>query len=398
MKKVKVAHIATIDVSLRTLLLNQMRSLQEAGYEIVGISSPGPYVAEIRAAGIRHIPVPMTRRVTPFRDLLSLYRLYRVLRGERFTIVHVHTMKPILLGQLAARLAGVPIVLSTIHGFYFHDHMRPAKRRFFIMLEKWAAMFSDLMLSQNSEDIQTAVRERICPAEKIKHLGNGIDVGRFHRARLNRQVLERKRGDLGLREGSVVGFVGRLVAEKGILELLSAARTVLQRIPSTQFLIIGPIDHEKADALTPEIARAYGVEDACVFTGARDDIQDLYALMDILVLPSHREGFPRAPMEASAMGVPCVVTNIRGCRETVEQGRNGVLVPLGDVPALAAAIVDLLARPEQARHMGDEGRRMAIERFDEQRVFEKVRAEYAGLLATKGLVASKMVSETGSLA
>jgi glycosyltransferase involved in cell wall biosynthesis len=276
--------------------------------------------------------------------------------------------------------------------------MRPAKRRFFIMLEKWAAMFSDLMLSQNSEDIQTAVRERICPAEKIKHLGNGIDVGRFHRARLNRQVLERKRGDLGLREGSVVGFVGRLVAEKGILELLSAARTVLQRIPSTQFLIIGPIDHEKADALTPEIARAYGVEDACVFTGARDDIQDLYALMDILVLPSHREGFPRAPMEASAMGVPCVVTNIRGCRETVEQGRNGVLVPLGDVPALAAAIVDLLARPEQARHMGDEGRRMAIERFDEQRVFEKVRAEYAGLLATKGLVASKMVSETGSLA
>jgi len=398
MKKVKVAHIATIDVSLRTLLLNQMRSLQEAGYEIVGISSPGPYVAEIRAAGIRHIPVPMTRRVTPFRDLLSLYQLYRVLRGERFTIVHVHTMKPILLGQLAARLAGVPIVLSTIHGFYFHDHMRPAKRRFFIMLEKWAAMFSDLMLSQNSEDIQTAVRERICPAEKIKHLGNGIDVGRFHRARLNRQVLERKRGDLGLREGSVVGFVGRLVAEKGILELLSAARTVLQRIPSTQFLIIGPIDHEKADALTPEIARAYGVEDACVFTGARDDIQDLYALMDILVLPSHREGFPRAPMEASAMGVPCVVTNIRGCRETVEQGRNGVLVPLGDVPALAAAIVDLLARPEQARHMGDEGRRMAIERFDEQRVFEKVRAEYAGLLATKGLVASKMVSETGSLA
>jgi glycosyltransferase involved in cell wall biosynthesis len=398
MKKVKVAHIATIDVSLRTLLLNQMRSLQEAGYEVVGISSPGPYVAEIRAAGIRHIPVPMTRRVTPFRDLLSLYQLYRVLRGERFTIVHVHTMKPILLGQLAARLAGVPIVLSTIHGFYFHDHMRPAKRRFFIMLEKWAAMFSDLMLSQNSEDIQTAVRERICPAEKIKHLGNGIDVGRFHRARLNRQVLERKRGDLGLREGSVVGFVGRLVAEKGILELLSAARTVLQRIPSTQFLIIGPIDHEKADALTPEIARAYGVEDACVFTGARDDIQDLYALMDILVLPSHREGFPRAPMEASAMGVPCVVTNIRGCRETVEQGRNGVLVPLGDVPALAAAIVDLLARPEQARHMGDEGRRMAIERFDEQRVFEKVRAEYAGLLATKGLVASKMVSETGSLA
>ena len=398
MKKVKVAHIATIDVSLRTLLLNQMRSLQEAGYEVVGISSPGPYVAEIRAAGIRHIPVPMTRRVTPFRDLLSLYQLYRVLRGERFTIVHVHTMKPILLGQLAARLAGVPIVLSTIHGFYFHDHMRPAKRRFFIMLEKWAAMFSDLMLSQNSEDIQTAVRERICPAEKIKHLGNGIDVGRFHRARLNRQVLERKRGDLGLREGSVVGFVGRLVAEKGILELLSAARTVLQRIPSTQFLIIGPIDHEKADALTPEIARAYGVEDACVFTGARDDIQDLYALMDILVLPSHREGFPRAPMEASAMGVPCVVTNIRGCRETVEQGRNGVLVPLGDVPALAAAIVDLLARPEQARHMGDEGRRMAIERFDEQRVFERVRAEYARLLAVKGLVASEMVSETGSLA
>jgi glycosyltransferase involved in cell wall biosynthesis len=112
---------------------------------------------------------------------------------------------------------------------------------------------------------------------------------------------------------------------------------------------------------------------------------DLYALMDLFVLPSHRESFPRSPMEASAMAVPCIVTNIPGCRETVEPGRNGLLVPLGDVPALAKAMYDLLTNPEKARRMGRQGRQIALERFDERLVFARVTAEYARLLQKKGL-------------
>ena len=386
MSRLKVAHVTTIDMSLRYLLLNQLVSIRQAGYEVVGISAAGPEVPYIEAAGIRHIQVPMTRSFAPLADAASLWRLYKVMRRERFTIVHTHTPKPGLLGQLAARMAGVPIVINTLHGFYFHDHMHAAWRQFYITTEKIAARCSDVILSQNSEDIQTAVHERICSREKIRHLGNGIDVQRFDRSRLDSLWLARCRQDLGIPEGSpVVGFVGRLVEEKGILELLQAARIVARTIPNVRFLIVGPIDHEKSDALKPEVAYDYGVGGACIFTGMRPDMPDLYALMDVFVLPSHREGLPRSPMEASAVEVPCVVTDVRGCREVVEQGRNGLIVPLGDIQALADAILAVLTRPERAREIGREGRRMALERFDEQILFERVQAEYARLLRAKRL-------------
>jgi glycosyltransferase involved in cell wall biosynthesis len=383
---VRVAHITTIDLSLRYLLLNQLRSLQAAGYEVTGISTPGPDVPALNAAGIRHIPVAMTRNFTPSTDLASLLRLVRVMRRERFTIVHTHNPKPGLLGQLAARMAGVPIVVNTLHGFYFHDSMAPAWRKFYIATEKIAARCSDIILSQNSEDIQTAVNEGICSSTQIKSLGNGIDLHHFDRRRLDPQVLDRLRTRFGLcADRPVVGFVGRLVAEKGILELLQAAPIVLAAIPGVQFLVIGPIDTDKADSLTPAIAQTYGVAEAFTFTGMQQEMPELYALMDLFVLPSHREGFPRSPMEASAMGVPSVVTDIRGCREAVEHNRNGLLVPLKDVQALAQAMIELLMDPARAQQMGQAGRQMAEQRFDEELVFAKVKAEYARLLMAKGM-------------
>lgn len=383
----KIAHISTIDMALSLLLLNQLKCLQQSGYDVVGISAPGPYLPSIEAAGIRHIPIPMTRQFTPFADLVALKKLCEVLRRERFTIVHTHTPKAGLLGQLAARIVGVPIIVNTVHGYYFHDHMPAFWRSFYIMIEKMAARCSHSILSHNSEDVQTAIREKISPAEKIKYLGSGIDVQRFDRMRLDETLLETKRRDLGLsRKNQVVGFVGRLVREKGILELFTAAQQILRHKPATKFLIVGPIDDWKADALTPAAAREYGIADACIFTGLRNDMPELYALMDVFVLPSHREGFPRSPMEASAMSVPCVVTDIRGCREAVEHGRNGLLFPLGDSQAMATAILTLLDNAQLAAQLGTAGRKLALERFDEQQVFQKVKAEYARLLEARGMV------------
>jgi len=398
MSRIRVAHITTVDMSLRYLLLNQLRTLWQAGYDIAGISAPGPNMTLIEQAGIRHIAVPMTRNFTPLADLVSLWRLYRLMRRERFTIVHTHTPKPGLLGQLAARLARVPVVINTIHGFYFHEGMPSRSRRFYIAMERVAARCSDYILSQNREDIETAIREKICSRSKISYLGNGIDVERFDRGRLDPQLLANKRRELGIPvDAPVVGFVGRLVAEKGVIELLKAAQSVRRTYPDARFLLVGPIDHEKQDVVTPEIVQEYALSGACIFTGARDDMPDLYALMDVFVLPSHREGFPRSPMEASAIGVPCVVTDIRGCRETVDHGRNGLLVPLADVAALTQAIVSLLGDRGRARQMGVEGRRMAIERFDEQLVFNKVKAEYERLLKEKGFDVPKTLSGVGAI-
>jgi len=387
----KIAHITAIDMALRYLLLNQLRAMRDAGYQVVGISSPGPERSTLEAAGIRHIAVPISRRLTPLRDIVSLWTLYRVLRAERFTIVHTHTPKPGLLGQLAARLAGVPVIVNTVHGFYFHDGMHPAWRRFYIAVEKVAARNSDMILAINREDVQTAIRERICAPEKIKYIREGIDVVRFDPDQVNPASVGMRRAELRLPEGApVVGFVGRQVREKGLLDLFAAARLVRDQVPQAHFLFVGPVDDAKADAVYPEEAAAFGIADVSRFAGMRLDLPELYALMDVCVLPSYREGFGRALIEASAMRKPTVATDIRGCREAVEDRRNGLLVPLSDVAALASAIAELLTDPELAASMGAAGRELALERFDERVVFRRVLAEYTRLLSEKGIQAPQI--------
>jgi glycosyltransferase involved in cell wall biosynthesis len=386
----RVAHITTVDQSLRYLLLNQMRSIAQAGYEVTGISAPGSDVPVIESMGIRHIAVPLTRRLTPLADLRALVQLYRIFRREQFTIVHTHTPKPGLLGQLAARMAGVPVVVNTVHGFYFHEHMPRLWREFYITMERIAARCSDLVLSQSREDLDTAIRLGICPRERIQLLGNGIDIQRFDRNRVDPATLAHLRSTLGLPSGvPVIGFVGRLVVEKGILELARAVQQVQSRFGPVTLLIVGGVDREKAGALNHEDIQAAAGTATCIFAGVRQDMPDMYALMDVFALPSYREGFPRAPMEASAMGAPCVVTNVRGCREAVEHERNGLIVPLRDVDALAEALIRLLRDHDRRRAMGDAGRRMAHEQFDERLVFQRVLAAYHRLLHEKGVQASE---------
>jgi glycosyltransferase involved in cell wall biosynthesis len=331
----------------------------------------------------------MRRSLTPLADLRSLWRLCWVMRRERFTIVHTHTPKAGLLGQLAAGMAGVPVVVNTLHGFYFHDHMRRAARRFYITLEKVAARCSDRILSQNREDIATALRERICAAEKIDHLGNGIDLGVFDPGRITPETTRALRRELRIQPGAkVIGFVGRLAARrKGFLDFLRAGAELVKRLPHVCFVIAGSSDPGKPDAVHPEVAKEFGIWEQCRFLGLREnaELPALYALMDVLVLPSLFEGIPRVIMEAAAMGVPAVATDVKGNREAVIDGRTGYLVAFADVPALAGAIEKLLRHPDQARRMGEEGRRLALESFDERRVFDRVRREYLELLGRKGL-------------
>jgi glycosyltransferase involved in cell wall biosynthesis len=228
-----VAHVTTVAQSLRYLLLPQLCALREHGYDVAGVSAPGPDVSALEAQGIDHVDVPFTRRLTPLEDARSLVVLYRLMKSRRFTIVHAHTPKPGLLAQVAARLAGVPVVVNTIHGFYFHDRMPLAQRRFYVALEKLAGRCSDLILSQNEEDLETALRLGIARPGQIRRLGNGIDLRRFDPARLSPEARRRARAALGISEGApVVGFVGRLVAEKGVGELVEAARLVRSRHPT----------------------------------------------------------------------------------------------------------------------------------------------------------------------
>jgi len=386
MSTLTVAHVTTVDMSLRYLLLNQLRFLQERGYRVLGVSAPGPDVPFVEEAGIRHIAVPMTRRLSPIADLKAVQDLARVFRREHVDIVHTHTPKPGLLGQMAARLAGVPVVVNTIHGFYFHDHMKPLPRRFFIFMEQLAAAHSDAILSQNPEDIRTAIDEHIAPASLLSPLGNGIDLTRFNPEAVGGGGRAAARAELGFADDDVVvGFVGRLVEEKGLPELFDAVVRLRDRYPRLKLLVIGPEDHDKPDATGQRAARTRGLDDdAAVFTGLRHDLPRLYAAMDVFALPSHREGFPRAPMEAAAMGLPVVVTDIRGCRETVKDGVTGAMVPVRDPVALAAGLARYVDDADLRRHHGAAGRALARAAFDERLVFAKVAACYDEVLARKG--------------
>jgi len=380
-KPVKICHVANTDKALKFLLLPQLKFLAKEGYDVYAVCSPGKWTKTIEAEGIKVKTIKMKRKISPFSDLAALAGLFLYFRKEKFQIVHVHNPKPGVLGQLAAKMAGVPIIINTVHGLYFHKDSSPLKRKFFIFIEKIAASCSDLIFSQNKEDMDTLVKEKIAKPEIIKYLGNGIDIRKFSAERFSKEFIDKKKKELRIpADYKVVGIVARLVEEKGYLDLFKAFKSVLDIFPDILLLVIGPEEPEKKDVINPKIAENYGIAENTVFLGERDDVDEILALMDIFVLPSYREGFPRSVLEASAMGKPVVATDIRGCKEAVDDGRTGILVPAKNPEKLAQALVYFLKNPAKAEETGKNGRIKVTEEFDETLVFDKIRKEYRSLL------------------
>ncbi len=381
----RIAHIAASDQTLSQLLMNQLVHMRAAGFDIAGISARGPHVADLDNAQIEFFEIPVTRRFGPLADLRALVALYRLLRRERFDIIHTHTPKGGLLGQYAALLARVPVRVHTIHGLYFPGFMRPEQRWMYVWLERITLAFSHHNFSQNPEDIPVAIAERIARADRLEQVGNGIDMTRFTPARITAAERQRVRAELGVGEDQLlVGMVGRLVAEKGYLDAFAAARIVSQRVPAARFVFIGGFEN-KADAISADTLREYGLANVAQILGHRSDVDRLYAAMDVFMLPSHREGFPRAVMEAAAMGKPCIATDVRGCRQTVDHEQTGLLVPAHDPEALAAALERLLRSPAERARMGAASRAKAVAEFDEDRIIDLFISAYRRLAKAKEL-------------
>lgn len=388
----RVAHLTTVDLSLEKLLRAQLDAVVEAGGEAIGISSPGPWVAGLEAGGVRHVALASSTRGMDLRaDLRAMSELWRVLRRERPTVLHTHNPKPGVYGRILGRLARVPIVVNTVHGLYATADDPWVKRAIVYTLEAVASRFSDAELVQNPEDVDTIRRYHLASRRKVRLLGNGVDLTRFDRVRLGGEPRRRLRAEWGVAdERVVIGIVGRLVAEKGYPELFEA----MAGLPGADLVVVGPDDPDKPDALPRplvEQAAAAGVR----FLGHRDDVEHLYSAFDVFVLPSHREGFPRAAMEAAAMGLPIVATDIRGCRQVVEPGVNGLLVPVRDAAALREALAQLVEDAEGRAAMGKASAERARLHFDEHEVVRRVLACYADVAAVKGIALVPMPTVAG---
>jgi glycosyltransferase involved in cell wall biosynthesis len=361
--------VSTIGLSVRFLSFEQIEALMKEGHEVVAVCSPDKWVPELRALGVQVETVKMERELHPGQDLRSLRALVHCFREHRFDVVHTHTPKAGLIGPVAARLAGVPVVVHTIYGLLFHDRMPWRRRALFWMPEKITATCAHWLLAQSREDMEVAVRTHLCAPGKIVYEGNGIDVRHFSPARVARDA----RREVGLApEDVVVGSVGRLVYEKGFGELFAAAEQLRRQGSRVRFLVIGPEEPDQDDAIERSRLEALRRDGTVVFTGWKDDMPRWYATMDMFALPSHREGIPRSCMEAAAMGVPVIASDIRGCREVVRHGETGLLVPVRNAGALAAAIEQLAADPELRRNLGALGREHICRNFDYSLVIERV--------------------------
>ncbi|MFD9129740.1 glycosyltransferase family 4 protein [Kitasatospora sp. NPDC059571] len=371
-RPLRVAHLTTVDMSLQLLLATELKVDLEAGFETYGISAPGPYVPQLEAIGVRHEPLhALTRAWQPRADAAAARELLAVLRRIRPDVLHTHNPKTGVLGRVLGRLARVPVVVNTCHGLWAQAHDPFAKRAFVLGAEAFAARFSHAELYQNAEDRRTLAPA--VPGYRSRVVGNGVDLTRFPAPAADRARIRR---ELGVADDELlVGGVGRQVAEKGIAEYAGAARALAGK---ARFVWIGPEDPDKPDALT-------GPESGVDFLGSRSDMPELYAALDVFVLPSYREGFSRSAMEAAACGLPMVLSDIRGCREIGTHGEHLLLAPPGDTRALTTALGRLLTEPDLREQLGAAARRRALAEFDQRAVARVSLETYAAVARARQL-------------
>ena len=374
----RLVHVTTTDMSLDWLLGPQLRAFAAAGYEVIGMSAPGPHVEHLEAMGVRHVAVPaFTRSNDPRQDLRALVQLAKLIRQVRPDIVHTHNPKPGILGRILGRLLRVPLVVNTQHGLYAQPSDRWQRRLPVYAAERVAAAFGHAELVQNPEDVETLTKTLRIPERKVRLLGNGIDLHRFDPAAVPVGTRERLRTEWGVGDDEVLfGTVGRLVREKGFVEILEAAHRMREAGLNARLVVVGPAEPGKADAIEPALvdrARAEGV----IFTGQRTDMVECYSAMDVFITASWREGFPRAAMEAAAMGLPTVGSDIRGNRQVIDDGVTGVLVPVRSPVELADALGALAGDEPRRREMSSAAIERAAAEFDQQRQIERTLAVYS---------------------
>ncbi|WP_242670149.1 glycosyltransferase family 4 protein [Gramella sp. KN1008] len=379
----KLVRITTIPLSLEKLLEGQLTFMNDH-YEVIAIAAEERRLEKYgRHNGVRTFCVDMTRAITPFQDLRSLWVLYKFLKKEKPLIVHTHTPKAGIIGMLAAKLAGVPLRLHTVAGLPLME-TSGVKRRVLEAVEKLTYKMAVRVYPNSFELKKIILKEGYINKDKLKVLGegssNGIDTGYFNPALYNEEI-KGVREELGIPyEDFIFIFIGRLVKEKGIKELVKAFVNLQNNHPNTSLLLVGPFERD-LDPLDDEVFDLIDSHQKIFTTGYQQDVRPYLAAADVLAFPSYREGFPNVVMQANAMNLPAIVTNINGCNEIITERENGIIIPVKDQDALERAMFKMMTDKEFRLILAKNARKLIEKKFERKTFWEILLKEYKDLEA-----------------
>ena len=364
----KIALVSRCAWTLYNFRAGLMRVLQTQGHEVMGAGARGGGFAEkIRAMGVPFKDLPLDMKgLNPISDIRYFLALFFWYRREKPDIAHHFTIKPVIYGSIAARLAGTPKVISTITGlgYVFTGSGGSRLQTLVEFMYRVAFLFCDYVFFLNANDLDFFLSKGIVRPEKAGLLpGEGVDCSYF---------------DAGLfpesnsKDRPVVLMVARLLKDKGVYEFVEAARIARKKGSKADFRLLGGRDENNPTVVSAQDLEEWAETGAVQWLGETGDVRPFIASASIVVLPSYREGAPRSLMEASAMSRPVVATDVAGCRDVVRDGETGLLTPVKDSQALAEAILDLLSDPAKAGEMGRQGRTFILNKYSEQIVIDSI--------------------------
>lgn len=362
------------------LIDGQYNYMRENGYEVIAISSAGTELDKLnREAGFKTYAVEMTRSITPVKDLKAVWTLYKIFRKERPLVVHTHTPKAGIVGMIAAALARVPHRFHTVAGLPLLTHTG-FKRRILDFVEKLTYSCASMVYPNSKGLYQIILENGYAGEKKIKVIGNGssngINTSHFNPSVISSQMRVDLKNDLNIADTDFIYlFIGRLVGDKGINELVSSFNSINELYPHTKLLLVGSSE-KHLDPLLPATEESISSNKSIMALGYQKDVRPYLAIADVFTFPSYREGFPNVLMQSCAMGVASIATYINGCNEIVVDGQTGVLVPPRNTQFLSEAMLEMLLNPELRKKIAASCRMSVVSRYEREYVWAEILKEY----------------------
>ena len=384
----KLIRITTVPISFKVLLKGQLRFMASNGFDVKGVSSEGEELREVHEnEGIVMEAINMSRKITPFQDLKSLWEMWNFLRKEKPQIVHTHTPKAGIIGMLAARLAGVPHRLHTVAGLPLME-ATGIKRKILNFVEKLTYSSATRVYPNSKGLYDFILQNNFTQSNKLKIIANGssngINTTFFSPAQVSEIEKVALREKLNIHSDDFVFvFVGRIVSDKGINELIKAFSELQaagnNELTGIKLLLVGGLESD-LDPLNPETLAEINQNKDIISAGFQQDVRPFFAISDALVFPSYREGFPNVVMQAGAMGLPSIVSDINGCNEIIVEGENGLIIPSKNVEKLKEKMLTLARDKNLYTKLKENSRRMIESRYEQSVVWNALLEEYEGLL------------------